>query len=91
MFHMYMLDLPLDIIRLKYNVAIGRKAPPIQRMRMSCAEEIHFSLMRTMMNSGAMSDRPNMAGKEMKQVKRSILEKVRRRRSSSLPTCTKVG
>ena len=56
---------------------------------MRWAEESHFSLINVTMNSGATSANPNMTGKEMKQVKRSILEKTRRRRSMSSPTSTK--
>ena len=70
---------------------MGKKAPATHSNCMSDAEGSHFSVTVTMMNSFAMSASPSIAGKEIKHVKRSILEKALQRRSLSSPIWTNVG
>ena len=65
---------------------MGINAPPIASICRICALGSHLAVMVIVISSGAMNDNPNMEGKAMKAVNRSILRKTRCWRVWSLPT-----
>ena len=56
---------------------MGKKAPLIANSCKMRALGNHFSVIAMVINSGATRESPSMAGKEMNDVKRSILRKTR--------------
>ncbi len=90
-FHIYILDLPLLITRLEYRLVIGMNAPPTQSNCRMEALDAHLSVILIVISSGAMSDSPNMAGKETNAVKRSILRNTRCCRSLSSDKLERTG
>ena len=58
---------------------------------MMIALSFHLSVMVIVMSSGAMSERPNKAGNDIKAVKRSILRNTRHWRSVSSDTLRNTG
>ena len=70
---------------------MGMKAPAMQSICMISALGIHFSPTVMTMNCFATKARPNMAGKAMSEVKRSIFRNALCSRSWSVPTSTNIG
>ena len=71
-------------IRLVYKVLIGINAPHTQRICMIGTHGSHFSVMVMTISSLETIPNPNMAGKDINAVKRSILRNIFWRRSISV-------
>ena len=69
--------------RLEYKLVMGMNAPPMQSNCRMKALGSHLSVIVSIISSGAINDNPNIAGKEIKAVKRSIFRKARCWRSLS--------
>ena len=67
------------------------KAPPTASSCRMRALGSHLSVMAMVISSGAISESPNMAGKETNEVKRSILRNTRLWRSLSSDTWRSTG
>ena len=87
----YMSDFPRLINKLEYRLAIGKKAPQMANSCKIRALSIHLSVIAIVINSGATNDNPNIQGKEIKAVNRSILRKALTCRSESSVIWAKIG